>query len=799
MIFDLYVPFRSKKQDRWCPGVQAQPLDADRLQQIAKDAFTRTLVEEYQGGDKEAKTKLPAVCWTGKARNGKRKAEEMEPTQFFMVDIDHIEDIESALSDVTRQFLLMGEDQLALMHITPSGKGMRFIVRATQDFPTLKEHMEWFVEKYKLDQYGDFDGAVKDLSRLSFLVPFDYFKYMNFDLLFGSDENEHKPIKALAEAPVEAPKEQEATIQGEETEPAEYEEYRKAEYKGALVTRIVAKYIEVYGEPSQGEKHNFYNQMVKYFRCITDNNPKVVHAVLPRFGHSFAETLSQCQSICRTNTLSRLPKEFYFFLKDNGFFTPRPTASAQEQQAIQMSEEEEVETNPMPKLPPVFREFCKICPTDFIKPTINALLPIMGTLTSYLRSEYPLDGREHSTSFFSIVYAPPASGKGYANRLQILLEGIKTRDLLNNERENLYNKLVSKKGANEKSPNDPHVTVRIFPAINSQAELLTKMRDNQGYHMFTFVEELDTWAKGARAGGGGDKSDLIRVAWDNGEYGQSFRSGNTFKGIVNLYWNVLITGTPGQLDKYFADVENGLVTRCGFCEIPNQRFAKAQVWKSLTKADMRVIQAFMDRCDENTYKEPLDFDASILYDVQDENFDNEVPWKYTYKPFVNVDMTWLMPTINAFLDEELKRSILDQDEARDTFRRRAAVRGFRLGLLCTALWTKVGEKEKKVIKDFVKWWMVEDLAGILKLYGDKFNEVQQRGTQKLPQKGLFEMLDEKFTKSDLYVACQKLGIRTKLRRIIFDWKKVKAIEYVPDEKDTFIKVNKKNGKDKNNK
>ena len=45
---------------------------------------------------------------------------------------------------------------------------------------------------------------------------------------------------------------------------------------------------------------------------------------------------------------------------------------------------------------------------------------------------------------------------------------------------------------------------------------------------------MDSWAKGVKAAGG-NKDDMIRIAWDNGEYGQQFKSANTFKGTVNLY------------------------------------------------------------------------------------------------------------------------------------------------------------------------------------------------------------------------------------------------------------------------
>lgn len=145
-------------------------------------------------------------------------------------------------------------------------------------------------------------------------------------------------------------------------------------------------------------------------------------------------------------------------------------------------------------------------------------------------------------------------------------------------REEIFINLQNSKADNQELPDDPHVSMREMPSITSQPELLTKMRDNKGYHIFTFESEIDTWAKGGKAAGN-DKSDMIRIAWDNGEYGQAFKSAKTFKGIVRLYWNVLVTGTPLSMRKYFKNVEDGLVTRCSFADLGDQRFAKPLIWK----------------------------------------------------------------------------------------------------------------------------------------------------------------------------------------------------------------------------
>ena len=316
----------------------------------------------------------------------------------------------------------------------------------------------------------------------------------------------------------------------------------------------------------------FYNQMVVDFRNIVDNDPKILHALLPRFGNSAEETWSQCRSICSRNTKTRHSKEFYFFLKDNGFYDSK--------EATDDVEDEEDYEDPdaatkdlvkrMPKLPPVFREFVGTAPELFKIPMVTALLPIMGTLTSYLSAFYT-NGELQTTSFISIIYAPPSSGKSFVKRVvEKLMADIKARDLVSAAREMIFMNMVNRTGANEKAPEDPRVTMRNMPPINSLPELLIKMRNNQGYHMFTYCEEMDTWNKGSKSQGS-DKNDMFRIAWDNGTYGQAFKSTGTFKGEVNLFWNVLITGTQNQVLRYFNDVENGLITRCSFTDLGDLR------------------------------------------------------------------------------------------------------------------------------------------------------------------------------------------------------------------------------------
>ena len=130
------------------------------------------------------------------------------------------------------------------------------------------------------------------------------------------------------------------------------------------------------------------------------------------------------------------------------------------------------------------------------------------------------------------------------------------------------------------------------------------------------------------------------------------------------------------------------------------------------------------------------------------------------------------------------KAALDVDRARDVFRRRVGVRGFRLALLCMCLWEKPNKRNLEGCTRFIEWWMHQDIEQMLKLWGDKYN-LQADIAPRLVQRTVYNELPDNFSKNDVYVVCAKQGIKTPIRRIIFDWKKLGYIEEL--NKDTFKK------------
>ena len=797
MQFDYYHPFKDK-EGNMKPGIKPQVKSWADIKKIMSEKWFAERIDKVRSApNKEekaiAKKNVPGVIFTGRTEST-RMASAMIPTQLAMVDIDKCEKDPKEIWQ--RLFELKGNDwicdNIVLAHITCGGKGLRIVLRGQKGLTTLIDNMKWFSEQFPLEEgEGEYDDAVHDFSRLSFLTKADEILFEHSMLYMETEPELEGDIVNPANNPNGGKDNHAGDLTKLADEAAEFsqeeiEKFEAFDYRGINVRTIVEKYVELRGEPSAGEVHNFYNEMVKNFRCICSNNKRMLLYILPRFGHTAEECWSQILSICKVNTLSSLPKDFYFFLKDNGYYVPTGNGQGALQQYM-LNEKPNEEFVEPPYLPPVIRELVSCAPKDFVIPSVNALLPIIGTLTSYVGAEYPYDNRIHTTSFFSVIYAPPGTGKGFVERFKkLLLKYLDIRDSVQNAKERFYLDKINKKGSNEKSPDNPNTSLRIMEPKNSETELLEKQRNNHGYHMFTFAAEMDTWAKGVRAAGG-NKDDLVRVAWDNEVYGQYYKNAGTFKGKVQLFWNLLITGTLQQLLHYFKNVENGLVTRCSFTSIENQQFAEPPIWKPLGAKALKTIEDFIKRCDENSYETPCNVNPSDLDCMTEEQFEEEVDWHFKYKERQIVDLDWIMPEIRDFLREQINQSALDVDVARDVFRRRVAVRGFRLALMCTCLYNRhMTKTDIANCRKFVRWWMERDIEGIMKLWGPKYNE-QVNNVPIITQKSVFDQLSSRFTKNDVFACCIKQGVKTPVKMVVYNWKKLGYIEKVGD--NVYKKIN----------
>ena len=751
------------------------PCTRDNFYGIVDSPRVSELVRNYREGQKDAKSQLPAFLFHATFEDDKRGDQWAKPSGLYMLDFDHIDvgqSWDAMLATIKEKGLSIEQLGIMLVHVTPSGKGLRVVARMKAGHPeltTIAQWQQWLAEAITPRPLREGTGAglldtcVKDFARLSFAVPHSEFLYLD-DAIFSM------PAEAVVENPCFAPEEHPfsdaaqtpdaaAQTRGESSASAAHsaarsapgaatipvtisDEDRMLTYSGIRLSEIAEAWLIAKGEPKQGERHTFYYQMAGYFRFICDNNARAMFAQLPTFGLSEEERWKICEHTAKVKKGVKIPYEFYKFLTDNGYKEEGRLGDEADEEQI-----EETDFFDLPTLPPLIHEFVEMAPPDFRVPVIFALFPILGTLCTRLRASY-IDGEEHSTSGTTVIYAPQSAGKSFVRRLyRRLLGRLKRRDEQSKIRERVYKEALDIKKNAKELPKNPHVPYRIIPAVISVPQLLERQTDAGGLHQFTLLEELDTLTKSNKGGSWADKSDLYRVAYDNGEYGQDYKNASTFSGTVQLFYNLLICGTPKQVHRFFNDAENGLVSRVCFCEVKNQTYADIPIWRPFTQRQEEVIETVPQRLDALTYAE----DDSI----------NDI---------VSIDMSWLFDPLHQWLLKKLDEANERVSGAMAHFRKRAAVNAFRYGMICTQLFPQLRQQHKDLITDFVLWFAEQDLRNRLALFESEI-EPEEPHTYVGPQHSLFELLGNSFTKEEVRLQAIRLGIKSQPAYIVHIWVK----------------------------
>lgn len=111
-----------------------------------------------------------------------RKASNIRLNGLCFFDIDHLEDPKAVYQEMCKKAfgfceVAMFDEQVnkewvnkygvLLVHITPSGHGLRFVFKADAERGNIADNQKWFADEFHLE----FDSACKDSSRMSFAVP----------------------------------------------------------------------------------------------------------------------------------------------------------------------------------------------------------------------------------------------------------------------------------------------------------------------------------------------------------------------------------------------------------------------------------------------------------------------------------------------------------------------------------------------------------------------------------------------------------------------------------------------------
>lgn len=708
----------------------------------------------------ELKKKLPVVTWQAYF-DGRRVNKEAQPSGLFMLDIDHVEEPGRLYNEKIAGRL----KELGIVYVgmTASRHGLRIVAKCLPTLHSLEECQKWLASSLKVD----YDGVCKDWARCSFLVHDSYTYYMDAKAIWEDEPAEgtvyaggKNPVQTNAEmedalngsrpaAP--AAKEQESKKQTDQTDQREGLFGGKDDYKGISYAQIAKEWLEnTGGEPTEGERNARLYKLALRMRYITDFNAATMLRVMPRYGLPEEEMKQLIHSALGTTRAQDMPRDLADVLKN--IETRRKLGETDDEVPDIITS-----TEKLPPLPPVIKQWCDIAPDDFKPAVILCQLPILGALGSRLRAEY-MDGKIQSPSFIVCLEAPQASGKSFMVKMaESELEQMIDHDEAEREKERAYsekaaemkmlNIKVTVENKDEILGTKPKSIVRYLPPTISITKLLMRMDNARGLHCFSLAEEVDTVVK-AHKRGFSNLTDVQRISFDNGHYGQDYASDASFSGNPQMFYNLLYSGTPKAMRRMFPDTEDGTTSRVLFITLPDQFGKPLPVWRTMTAQEKSAYEIGLVRLNE----------ISIQGDeVQPEHI---------------MKMNWLNKALNDWLLQQKAEAVKQDDRTRDIFCRRAALVGFRAGMLAWFLW---GETPTPTIRRHTATLAIWVANCMLNQHLLRF-KIDRASSNVNRWDNVYKQLGDEFTREDCEKALQAEGVDTHVRQVLYNWRLLGIIE-----------------------
>ena len=682
-----------------------------------------------------------------------------------MLDVDHVENPVDWFVQLDKKTL--ADEKIYLVAITASGKGLRIIGERLQN-ETIEAAQLRMAQALGITEY---DAVTKDLARASYVVPRSYILWMDSTELF----TERKPIllnDAAAQPNGCMMLALPAHKSADSDQPSEALDEEELSYRGIAYKDIIDQLLIATGNSGGaevGERNTVYFSLANYMRYICDFDASLLLRVLPDFGLSESERLQAIHSAIGRPRKSEMP----IVLQSSIAICEREMTNDNSPMSNLKSTD-----LPLPELPRLLRLVCRRLPAEYRPAMVIASLPVLGTLATGIRFEY-LDRQEQSLSFFSCITAPAASGKSFIRKpLDLLLTPINEQDAIEREKEQAYKDKLRATKNSKNQPEDPHACPRNNGVAISIAKLLQLLTYAEGKHLIGIGEEMDTLVKSERAGVWSQKSDIYRLAFDNAEYGQAYMSDASFNAHIKVYYNLLLTGTPNSMKRFFKDLENGLATRVCFAQLPDTSFTEIPVFAPYTEGEKAEIIRWARELDA-IGKYPT---GKAAQTAERSNSANGLTAKgglvYISCPQLNV-------TISDWLEAKRQQAIDADSHAMDTLRRRAGVIGFRAGMLCYLLENR---KFTKTVAQFAEWVAEYVFRNQMELWGEQM-EHELSGAldiisgERGATASLLELLPQEFTTGELIKLRARKGqsvSSTSIKVLLHRWKANGRIEKTSD-------------------
>ena len=609
-------------------GAPCFPANREDWEKLRREPWLKEMCERIERGDEQLKHRLPV--WTphcAEFKNNHRAiADAVRPLNRLMLDFDekgHTDEICARLLEQSPLVPLLIEESVR--------RGTHVLVELP-DGMTAEQAQQLMQEATGFEP----DAAVKDVSRCIYMVPEDHTKYVSDKLFEVSEDCELKSQPTSDEG---------CEQKSLPTSEAAQEPHTELMFKGIPYTSIIAEWWHRNGgEPAEGERNVKLHKLAVSLRAICDNKKEVLMQVMPRFGLSDVELRSVVDSACKET-----PKGISKMMQGIVSALEMGISSDEIEDAEAVRAETGVKVN-VKALPMGLKESLTGVPVSMHMPVLCGVLPIAAAYADQVMVEY-CDGNLQHLGLMSIIRGEQASNKSVVkNAIDVWKRQFDEEDALARKREEEWKERKKGRKANEKAPDDPKVLIRMVPVTVSCSTLLKRFKNAQGHTLYSFGEELDTLRKTNGAGSWSSKYDIYRLSFDKGEWGQDYNSDAAESGVVKVAYNWTMLGTNGALRKCFKsdNIENGLSSRILVAEMPDSSFSKMPKFGRRSAGDEAMIQEAVTRL----------------------------------RAFSGlIDTPRLRKAIEQWVEQKRVEAAKDIDHVKDTYRKRAAVIGFRCGVV----------------------------------------------------------------------------------------------------------------------
>ncbi len=644
------------------------------------------------------------------------------------------------------------EEALGIMlaHVTPRGEGMRLVttMNAGESIAQCQERM---AEQLNLVEYAD--RSIKDLVRLSFIPAEKGVLFCN-DQMFAMEAPQEEAVECAEiylgeqnnEAPAPTPQPAPEAPQMLLAEAFKYEGIKFSRIITELLNRIATS-----GQPKTGERNIDLFTLVLHLRYLTDYNFEQTRMLVsPYFAElPDAEIRRTINSAINTTGRTMTP-------------TMRGILSQLKMEQSGAEDNKRMELQRMPKMPPMIQMMMRHYPKAVRNLVPFVALPILGTYGTHIRFRY-LDNRVNSLSFMTAVVGKSGRGKAFATHIyDNLMKPLAEWDAEERKKAQDYQQMVARRKQDEDYPADPHAKIRIFSDDTTTSQMLEYLDNLGGEHGMQFTEEVNRIVKARRARYS-DNDDLYCKAFDNGVGGKESKNQLTRNIRIPIFLNTLFCGTYNSMHALYNNPEGGLNNRVIFAALPEVRTKGVPRYEDYTEEEWRQIEPMLWALwQAGTMEQEDGIEVDDLRSVHQGNKEFAFPF--------------LDKAINSWIGKCDKEDDENPDETWRDLANRAAVIGYRAGVLFWFLWgCPQDEKTLRLIAREAIWVAESARTLCYNFCGDEYDKINAKENDQpkgrmTKNKKLLSVLPDTFTIQDVINLRRQNGDSPDVYMVLARWR-----------------------------